>query len=168
FPKPIAGIKGAGAKITGAGRREFACSEWKTKDLSFLVWMPGWRPGCFSVKGGLRLVGGKEEGRGEGSSRRRCLTFTLRGTGAVLGSVALYPMVRFSADPSLKREEERASFVDVGPVDQFDETYKLVRFFVKRKDGWHHPEKGVERTAWVRRSATGEILALSPVCKHLN
>ncbi len=115
-------------------------------------------------------MGDKEMGcRSEGISRRRFLTYTLGGTGAFLASVTLYPMVRFSADPFLKREEEeRASFVDVGPVDRFNETYKFVRFFVKRKDGWYNPEKGFERTAWVRRSASGEILALSPVCKHLN
>lgn len=104
--------------------------------------------------------------RENGMTRRRFLTYTLGGTGAFLASVTLYPMVRFALDPLAQAEAESA-FVDVGPVDQFNETYKLVQFFVKRKDGWYMPEKGLKMAAWVRRSASGDILALSPICKHV-
>ena len=66
------------------------------------------RPGA-QFKGRWDFVGDKEMGcRSEGISRRRFLTNTLGGTGAFLASVTLYPMVRFSADPFLKREEEES------------------------------------------------------------
>lgn len=73
--------------------------------------------------------------------RRQFLTYTLGGTGGFLASVALYPMVRFAVDP-LKQAEAGSQFVDLGPVDQFDEKHKFVRFFVKTKGRLAHAQRG--------------------------
>jgi menaquinol-cytochrome c reductase iron-sulfur subunit len=108
----------------------------------------------------------EKERRKQGISRRKFLTYTLGGTGGFLASVMLYPMVRFAVDPVTKGGAE-AEFVDVGPVDEFNETYKSVQFSVKQKDGWYTPKEGTKLTAWVRKEPNGEILALSPICKHL-
>ena len=99
-------------------------------------------------------------------SRRQFLTYTLGGTGAFLASGVLFPMVRFVADPLL-RKGEGGEFHDVGlSVDEITDTPKEVRFTVHRKDGWYNPPKGEQMTAWVLK-LNGEFVALSPVCKHL-
>jgi len=109
----------------------------------------------------------EKDWRKKGISRRQFLTYTLGGTGGFLASVMLFPMVRFTIDPAMDKGEE-TKFVDVGPVDEFTETYKAVQFYVKQKDGWYVPERGIKLTAWVKKKPNGEILALSPICKHLN
>ncbi|MDR6224485.1 ubiquinol-cytochrome c reductase iron-sulfur subunit [Desmospora profundinema] len=100
-----------------------------------------------------------------GISRRRFLTYTIASTAGFLASGVLYPMVRFAIDPMLQKGTE-TEFVDVGSVDEFGEKPKSVQFNIKRKDGWYEPEEGERATAWVTRNGE-DILALSPICKHL-
>jgi menaquinol-cytochrome c reductase iron-sulfur subunit len=99
-------------------------------------------------------------------SRRQFLTYTLGGTAGFLASGMLFPMVRFAVDPMFKKQGG-SNFINTGiKVSQITDTPQAVPFKVKIKDGWYQPEKPEEKTAWVLRDK-GEIIALSPVCKHL-
>lgn len=99
-------------------------------------------------------------------SRRQFLSYTLGGTAGFLGAGMLFPMVRFAVDPMFKKGSE-SDFIDVNlSVDEITEQPRAVKFKVKVKDGWYENEEGEERTAWVFKDG-GEILALSPICKHL-
>lgn len=109
----------------------------------------------------------KDQGRQKsGVSRRQFLTYTLAGTAGFLASGVLFPMVRFAIDPMLKKGEG-SQFVEVGDLNEFSEEPRAVTFKVHRKDGWYEPKEGETLTAWIRKSPNGEILALSPICKHL-
>lgn len=101
-------------------------------------------------------------------SRRQFLTYTLGGTAGFLASGMLFPMVRFAVDPMLKQGGDEI-YIDVNlPVSEITEKPKSVSFVVQgRKDGWYVPEKGEPFTAWVFKNEAGEIVALSPICKHL-
>lgn len=100
-------------------------------------------------------------------SRRRFLTYMLGGTAGFLGAGLMYPMVRFALDPVLK-PSQGGNFVDVNlPVSEVTDTPKAVNFVVQVQDGWYKPENGEPRTAYVFKNEKGEIVALSPVCKHL-
>ncbi|MGA9175025.1 MAG: ubiquinol-cytochrome c reductase iron-sulfur subunit [Thermoactinomyces sp.] len=99
-------------------------------------------------------------------SRRQFLTYTLGGTAGFLASGMLFPMVRFAIDPIL-RKGEKGNFHDVNLKEsEVTDTPKQVKFTEHRKDGWYNPPKGETMTAWVVR-IKGEIIALSPICKHL-
>lgn len=100
-------------------------------------------------------------------SRRQFLTYTLGGTAGFLGMGMLFPMVRFAADPMLKTGEG-GTFVNTKlKVEEFSETPRAVSFRYPIKDGWYKPEGGEPRTAWVMKDKSGNLVALSPVCKHL-
>lgn len=100
-------------------------------------------------------------------SRRQFLTYTLGGTAGFLASGLLFPMVRFAVDPMFKKGgEEQYHDVNLNVAD-ITTTPKSVEFTVHRKDGWYEPEQGEQMTAWVLKDDKGEILALSPICKHL-
>lgn len=104
---------------------------------------------------------------GKKVSRRQFLTYTLGATGGFLASGMIFPMIRFAVDPVLKKGGEE-KFVDVNlPVSQITTEPRAVQFVVHRKDGWYEPAEGETMTAWVMKDAKGEVLALSPVCKHL-
>ncbi|MFC4078071.1 QcrA and Rieske domain-containing protein [Salinithrix halophila] len=98
-------------------------------------------------------------------SRRKFLTYTIASTAGFLASGVLYPMVRFAVDPLLQKGTD-TKFVDVGSVNEFGKDPKSVEFRIERKDGWYKKEGGEKATAWVLKHG-GEILALSPICKHL-
>jgi menaquinol-cytochrome c reductase iron-sulfur subunit len=100
-------------------------------------------------------------------SRRRFLTYTLGGTAGFLGAGMIFPMIRFAVDPVLK-QETGGQFIDVSlPVSEITSTPKAVKFTVQRRDGWYVPAQGVPMTAWVLRNENNQIIALSPICKHL-
>jgi menaquinol-cytochrome c reductase iron-sulfur subunit len=112
----------------------------------------------------------KEVGRivSKNVSRRKFLTYIFGGTAGFLASGMLFPMVRFAIDPVLKTGGEE-KYIDVNlPVSAITDEPKAVNFVVTgRKDGWYIPPKGEPFTAWVMKDEKGNILALSPVCKHL-
>ena len=104
---------------------------------------------------------------GKKISRRRFLTYTLGGTAGFLASGMLFPMVRFAVDPVL-RQGEGEQYVDVNlKVSEITETPRSVEFTVHREDGWYVPEGGEKLTAWVMKNDKGEVVAFSPICKHL-
>ncbi|WP_093230875.1 QcrA and Rieske domain-containing protein [Thermoflavimicrobium dichotomicum] len=91
----------------------------------------------------------------------------LGGTAGFLGAGLLFPMVRFAVDPVMKKGGG-VGFVDVGMrVSEITDRPKAVQFKVHRKDGWYQPEEGELLTAWVMKDEKGQVVALSPVCKHL-
>lgn len=102
---------------------------------------------------------------GKKVSRRQFLTYTLGGTAGFLASGMLFPMVRFAVDPVLKRGANE-EYKDVNlTVDQITEVPRAVEFEVDQKDGWYQSK--VKLTAWVMKDKSGNVLALSPICKHL-
>ncbi|SHE42768.1 menaquinol-cytochrome c reductase iron-sulfur subunit [Seinonella peptonophila] len=104
---------------------------------------------------------------GKKVSRRQFLTYTLGSTAGFLASGMLFPMVRFAVDPVLKKGGS-AKYVDVNlPISQITQEPKAVQFVIHRKDGWYEPENGESLTAWVMKDESGNVRALSPVCKHL-
>lgn len=99
----------------------------------------------------------------EGMSRRQFLGYTLGGVGGFLGAGMIVPMVRFAIDPALRTEGE-GNMVKIGPIDKFTAEPTEVKFKVKQVDGWVTSQ--AELIAWITKSGN-DILALSPICKHL-
>ncbi|MGG1659674.1 ubiquinol-cytochrome c reductase iron-sulfur subunit [Brevibacillus sp. NRS-1366] len=97
-------------------------------------------------------------------SRRTFLNYALMGTGGFLAAGMITPMIRFAVDPLLQGHAGGDS-VAVGSPDEFGAEPKRVEFKVHTKDGWYESESTM--SAWVTKNEKGEILALSPICKHL-
>lgn len=77
----------------------------------------------------------------------------------------LMPMIRFAIDPVLKAEGT-SDMVDIDVnVDDITTEPELKTFKVDQVDGWY--ESKVEQAAFVFKDDNGDIVALSPVCKHL-
>ncbi|WP_068785279.1 ubiquinol-cytochrome c reductase iron-sulfur subunit [Paenibacillus phocaensis] len=97
-------------------------------------------------------------------SRRQFLTYTLGGaTAFMVGGVAL-PMVRFAVDPILHKKGE-GTFVKVVEVSKITDEPQEFSFELKQQDGWYLSTASL--TAWIRKDESGNIYALSPICKHL-
>ena len=75
----------------------------------------------------------------------------------------LMPMVRFALDPVLRPTEDQ-DMVQVVSVDELTNEPQRFDFKIKQVDAWYESEES--RSAWVFKSGD-EIVALSPVCKHL-
>ncbi|AGK54695.1 Rieske (2Fe-2S) domain-containing protein [Bacillus sp. 1NLA3E] len=77
----------------------------------------------------------------------------------------LMPMVRFAIDPVLAASSAGDFIATKEKVADLTSEPKRVDFSFKQKDAWYESE--VTNTAWVYKDDKGEIVALSPVCKHL-
>jgi menaquinol-cytochrome c reductase iron-sulfur subunit len=98
-------------------------------------------------------------------SRRQFLNYTLTGVGGFMAAGIMMPLVRFAVDPVLKPAKEQ-DMVVVGLLEKDITTEpKKVDFKVKQVDGWYKSDE--PKSAWVYKTDSGEIVALSPVCKHL-
>lgn len=97
-------------------------------------------------------------------SRRQFLSYTLGGTGAFMAAGMTIPMIRFAVDPLLQPADE-GTFVKVVEENKVTKDPKAFKFKVNQVDGWYESE--VELEAWIMRGDSGDIYALSPVCKHL-
>ena len=98
-------------------------------------------------------------------SRRQFLSYSLMGVGGFMASGMLMPMVRFAVDPVLQKSGEGDYTPTPQKVDELTETPVRVDYtIVDRKDGWYKSDESY--TAWVYKDGD-EIIALSPVCKHL-
>lgn len=78
---------------------------------------------------------------------------------------ALMPMVRFAVDPVLKGGADTGFIATKMKESDVTETPERVSFTVEQVDAWYESEE--TRIAWVFKDDKGEIVALSPVCKHL-
>ncbi|WP_010284163.1 QcrA and Rieske domain-containing protein [Bacillus timonensis] len=97
-------------------------------------------------------------------SRRQFLNYTLTGVGGFMAAGMLMPMVRFAIDPLLQPEAEQ-DMVQVVSVDKITNEPQKFDFKVNQVDAWY--ESDVPYSAWVYKKDNGDIVALSPVCKHL-
>lgn len=97
-------------------------------------------------------------------SRRQFLTYTLGGATAFMGVGAILPMVRFAVDPILHKKGE-GDFIKVAEASKITDMPQEFNFELKQQDGWYASTATL--TAWIRKDESGEIYALSPICKHL-
>lgn len=98
-------------------------------------------------------------------TRRQFLNYTLTGVGGFMAAGMLMPMVRFAIDPVLQHDAEGDFVVTDKKIADITNEPVRVDFSFEQKDGWY--ESTVTNTAWVYKDENGEIIALSPVCKHL-
>lgn len=98
-------------------------------------------------------------------TRRQFLTYTLTGVGGFMGAAALMPMVRFAVDPVLKGKPKGEFRPTTEKVADLSEVPKRVDFSYEQVDAWYTSQ--VTETAWVYLNKNKEIVALSPICKHL-
>ena len=97
-------------------------------------------------------------------TRRQFLTYTITGVGGFMAAGMLMPMVRFAIDPILQTKEE-GDFVQTSQkAAEITEVPVKVDFSYEQTDGWYKSE--VADAAWVYREGD-QIVAISPVCKHL-
>lgn len=98
-------------------------------------------------------------------TRRQFLNYTLTGVGGFMAAGILMPMVRFAVDPVLQHNAGGDYIVTDKKIADITTEPVRVDFKYEQKDAWYTSE--VTSTAWVFKDDNGEILALSPVCKHL-
>ena len=97
-------------------------------------------------------------------TRRQFLTYTITGVGGFMAAGMLMPMVRFAIDPILQSKED-GDFVQTSKkIAEITEVPVKVDFSYEQTDGWYKSE--VADAAWVYKEGD-EIIAISPVCKHL-
>ncbi|RXT13930.1 ubiquinol-cytochrome c reductase iron-sulfur subunit [Ammoniphilus sp. CFH 90114] len=97
-------------------------------------------------------------------SRRTFLNYMLMGTGGFLAAGMITPMARFALDPALKADAAGGDMVPVTTVDKLTNEPQRFDFKVKVTDGWYKTE--IPLSAWVYTEGDN-IIALSPICKHL-
>ncbi|MFO1444620.1 ubiquinol-cytochrome c reductase iron-sulfur subunit [Bacillus sp. Bva_UNVM-123] len=98
-------------------------------------------------------------------SRRQFLNYTLTGVGGFMAAGILMPMVRFAIDPVLQAKATSDFIPTTKKMADITDVPTRVDFKFDQQDAWYESE--VTGTAWVYRDDKGEIVALSPVCKHL-
>lgn len=98
-------------------------------------------------------------------SRRQFLNYTLTGVGGFMAAGMLMPMVRFAVDPVLKADASGDYVTTNKKISEITAEPSRVDFSFTQKDAWY--ESDVTSSAWVYKDDKGEIVALSPVCKHL-
>ncbi|HLQ73707.1 MAG TPA: ubiquinol-cytochrome c reductase iron-sulfur subunit [Bacillota bacterium] len=97
-------------------------------------------------------------------SRRQFLNYTLMGTGGFMAAGMLTPMLRFAVDPVLQ-SSAAGDLQNVGlDVSEITDEPQRVEWVVEIDDGWY--ESSTTRVAWVFKE-DDEIIAHSPICKHL-
>ena len=98
-------------------------------------------------------------------SRRQFLSYSIMGVGGFMAAVTVMPMLRMAIDPVLQAEASGDFIATNVKVDEITSEPQRVDFNFEQKDGWY--ESTVTQTAWVYKDENGEIVALSPICKHL-
>ncbi|MUV39784.1 Menaquinol-cytochrome c reductase iron-sulfur subunit [Lentibacillus sp. JNUCC-1] len=98
-------------------------------------------------------------------SRRQFLNYTLTGVGGFMAAGIMVPMLRMAVDPVLK-PSGHGDFHNVNlSVDDISNDPQRVEWEVEQVDGWYKSK--VQKAAWVYKDDGGNIIALSPICKHL-
>ncbi len=98
-------------------------------------------------------------------TRRQFLSYTLTGVGGFMAAGMVLPMVRFALDPVLKAEASGDFIMTDKKIADITTEPVRVDFSYEQKDAWYTSE--VTEMAWVYKNDDGEIVALSPICKHL-
>ena len=98
-------------------------------------------------------------------SRRDFLNYTLTGVGGFMAATVAVPMLRMAIDPVLQ-PSAAGDLVNVGlSVDDITSDPQRVEWNVDQVDGWY--ESSVTKVAWVFKDEDDDIIAHSPICKHL-
>ena len=97
-------------------------------------------------------------------TRRQFLTYTITGVGGFMAAGMLMPMVRFAIDPVLQTKAEGDFILTGQKVADLTEVPTKVDFSFEQVDAWYKAE--TTESAWVYKEGD-QIIALSPVCKHL-
>ena len=98
-------------------------------------------------------------------SRREFLNYTLTGVGGFMAAGIMVPMLRMAIDPVLQ-PSTAGDLVNSGlSVDDITSDPQRVEWNVNQVDGWY--EDNVTKVAWVFKNEDDEIIAHSPICKHL-
>lgn len=98
-------------------------------------------------------------------SRRQFLNYTLTGVGGFMAAGMLVPMLRMAVDPVLQ-ESSAGELANAGiAVEDLTNKPQRIEWKVEQVDGWYKSK--VAQTAWVYKNDEGDIVALSPICKHL-
>lgn len=98
-------------------------------------------------------------------SRRQFLNYTLTGVGGFMAAGMMVPMLRMAVDPVLKTSAA-GDLANVGlSVDEITTDPQRVEWNIDQVDGWN--ESKVTKVAWVFKNDEDEIVAHSPICKHL-
>ncbi len=98
-------------------------------------------------------------------SRRQFLNYTLTGVGGFMAAGMLMPMVRFAIDPMLEAEAAGDFHATKQKVSDLTKEPTRVDFTYEQKDAWY--SSNATHTAWVYKDDKGDVVALSPICKHL-
>lgn len=97
-------------------------------------------------------------------SRRQFLNYTLTGVGGFMAAGMLMPMLRFAIDPALKVKAEGDFIQTSQKIADLTDVPVRVDFSYEQVDAWYKSD--VTEMAWVYKNGD-QIVALSPVCKHL-
>ncbi|GAB4073586.1 menaquinol-cytochrome c reductase iron-sulfur subunit [Barrientosiimonas marina] len=99
-------------------------------------------------------------------SRRQFLNYTLTGVGGFMAAGLIVSPLRMAIDPVLQKETNDGDFSNVQiAVDDITSEPQRVDWEISQQDGWY--ESDVTKSAWVFKNDNGDIVALSPICKHL-
>ena len=101
---------------------------------------------------------------GQTQTRRGFGYAVIYGLGALIGAALALPAAIYLLIPSKTKKQQ--AWVEAGDLGQLEAgTPEEMSFRRTHTDGWKiYSEKG---TAWVVKSATGDIVAFSPICTHL-
>lgn len=98
-------------------------------------------------------------------SRREFLNYTLTGVGGFMAAGMLVSPLRMAIDPVLKAKST-GDFVNVKlAVKDITTEPTRIQWKIDQVDAWYESE--VAKSAWVFKNDKNEIIALSPICKHL-
>ncbi|WP_434120792.1 ubiquinol-cytochrome c reductase iron-sulfur subunit [Salinicoccus roseus] len=97
-------------------------------------------------------------------TRRQFLNYSLMGVGSFMAAGIILPMGRFALDPLFQEEAAGSMITTSVSADDITEEPVKVDFSYEQQDGWYVSE--VTDFVWVYRDGE-DIIALSPVCKHL-
>ena len=97
-------------------------------------------------------------------TRRQFLNYSLMGVGGFMAAGVLMPMVRFAVDPLLQTKEAGEFIVTSKKASELTEEPVRVDFTFEQVDAWYKAD--TTDSAWIYKNGD-EIIALSPLCKHL-
>lgn len=98
-------------------------------------------------------------------SRRTFLNYTLTGVGGFMAAGMIVPMLRMAIDPVLQTSTAGDLVNAKISVDDITTEPQRVEWTVELVDGWYQSKP--TRVAWVFKNEENEIIAHSPICKHL-
>ncbi|HAL10148.1 MULTISPECIES: ubiquinol-cytochrome c reductase iron-sulfur subunit [Mammaliicoccus] len=97
-------------------------------------------------------------------TRRQFLNYSLMGVGSFMAAGMILPMGRFALDPVFKADAQGDLIATGVKESELGKEPIKVDFKFEQEDAWYTSE--VTEFAWVYKDGK-DIVALSPVCKHL-